>query len=296
MLRTHFDLAPVALTLGALLLLVSNRPRAGLAVLGAGVMTKGFPVVVLPVAVTWLAAHGRRREAVEGGAAMALVVIAIAGVAVALSPSGAADAVTYHLDRPVQVESAPALALLALDGLGGGRADVVHSHRSEGVEHPASAAVAALFTALLIGAVALMMAGAARPSTADAGDGSDARVLVLGSLAAVTAFATFGKVLSPQFLIWVVPLAALAFAWRMPALAAAATAAIALTLVEFPAHYADVVAREPAALWLVAARNATLALAVALASRAVLISGAPARGSARSRWRVRRGPPRPAPR
>jgi hypothetical protein len=204
--------------------------------------------------------------------------------------------VTYHLDRPVQVESAPALALLALDGLGVGRADVVHSHRSEGVEHPASAAVAALFTALLIGAVALMMAGAARPSTADAGDGSDARVLVLGSLAAVTAFATFGKVLSPQFLIWVVPLAALAFAWRMPALAAAATAAIGLTLVEFPAHYADVVAREPAALWLVAARNATLALAVALASRAVLISGAPARGSARSRWRVRRGPPRPAPR
>ncbi len=297
MLRTHFDLAPVALTLGALLLLVSNRPRAGLAVLGAGVMTKGFPVVVLPVAVTWLAAHGRRREAVEGGAAMALVVIAIAGVAVALSPSGAADAVTYHLDRPVQVESAPALALLALDGLGVGRADVVHSHRSEGVEHPASAAVAALFTALLIGAVALMVAGTARPSsTADAGDGSDARVLVLGSLAAVTAFATFGKVLSPQFLIWVVPLAALAFAWRMPALAAAATAAIALTLVEFPAHYADVVAREPAALWLVAARNAALALAVALASRAVLISGAPARGSARSRWRVRRGPPRPAPR
>ncbi len=297
MLRTHFDLAPVALTLGALLLLVSNRPRAGLAVLGVGVMTKGFPVVVLPVALAWLMAHGRRREAAEGTAALALVVIAVAGVAVVLSPSGAADAVTYHLDRPVQVESAPALALLGLDGLGVGRADVVHSHRSEGVEHPASAAVAALFAALLIGAVALMMAGAARrSSTADAGDGSDARVLVLGSLAAVTAFATFGKVLSPQFLIWVVPLAALAFAWGMPALAAAATAAIALTLVEFPAHYADVVAREPAALWLVAARDATLALAVALASRAVLISGAPARGSARSRWRVRRGPPRPAPR
>ncbi len=318
MLRTHFDLAPVVITLGALLLVVSNRPRTGLAVLGVGVMTKGFPIVVLPVAVAWLMAHGRRREAVEGTGALALVVVTVAGAAAAVSLSGATEAVTYHLDRPVQVESAPAQLLLGLDGLGGGRAEVVHSHRSEGVRHPASAALVALFTALLVGAVALLTVGVARrSSTADAGEGSDARMLTLASLGAVAAFAAFGKVLSPQFLIWVVPLAALAFAWRMPALAAAATAAIALTLVEFPAHYADVVQREPAALWLVAVRDAVLVLVVALAARTLhqsgahprwskgapppvatprLASGAPARGSARSRWRVRRGSPRPAPR
>ena len=46
------------------------------------------------------------------------------------------------------------------------------------------------------------------------------RELVLASLAAVAAFASLGKVLSPQFMIWVLPLAALAFAWRMHALAA----------------------------------------------------------------------------
>ena len=296
MLRTHFDLAPVVLTLGALLLLASDRPRAGLAVLGAGVMTKGFPIVVLPVAFGWLMAHGRRREAIEGTAALALVVIAVAGAAAAVAPSGAADAVTYHLDRPVQVESAPAILVLGLDGLGAGQADLVHSHRSEGVEHPAAAAAVALFTGLLIAAVALMTAGASRRPPLAAGSQSDARVLVLASLGAVAAFAAFGKVLSPQFLVWVVPLAALAFAWGMPALASAAAAAVALTLVEFPAHYADVVQREPAALWLVAVRDAVLALVVALAARELLTTGARARGSARSRWRARRGPPRPAPR
>ncbi len=311
MLRTHFDLAPVVLTLGALLLLVSNRPRAGLAVLGAAVMTKGFPVVALPVALAWLIAHGRPREALEGTAALALVVIAVAAVATALSPAGAADAVNYHVDRPAQVESAPAMALLGLDGLGAGGAELVHSHRSEGVEHPASPAAIALFTGLLIAAMVTMTVGAARRSEA-VGPQSDARVLVLASLGAVAAFAAFGKVLSPQFLIWVVPLAALAFAWGMPALAAAAVAAVALTLVEFPSRYGDVVAREPAALWLVAVRNAALALAVALVARELhrrgppprslargqpprAVSGAPARGSARSRWRARRGPPRPAP-
>ena len=131
---------------------------------------------------------------------------------------------------------------------------------------------------------------------ADAGPQSDARVLVLASLGAVAAFAAFGKVLSPQFLVWVVPLAALAFAWGMPALALAAAAAVALTLVEFPAHYGDVVQREPAALWLVAVRDAVLVLVVALAARELLTTGARARGSVRSRWRARRGPPRPAPR
>ena len=96
------------------------------------------------------------------------------------------------------------------------------------------------------------------------------RALVLAALAAVVAFAALGKVLSPQFLIWVLPLGVLAFAWRMHLLAAAVAAASALTLVEFPARYADVVAREPVALWLVAARDALLVVAVALAARELL--------------------------
>ena len=48
------DLAAVALLLGALLLLASGRPRSGMAVLGLAAMTKGFPLVVAPVArIAW---------------------------------------------------------------------------------------------------------------------------------------------------------------------------------------------------------------------------------------------------
>jgi hypothetical protein len=77
----------------------------------------------------------------------------------------------------------------------------------------------------------------------------------------------FGKVLSPQFVIWVLPLGALAFAWRMDALAAAVALAALLTQVEFPAQYFDVVAREPLAISLVALRNLALAAVIALAVR-----------------------------
>ena len=73
--------------------------------------------------------------------------------------------------------------------------------------------------------------------------------------------------LSPQFVIWALPLGALALAWRIHALAAAVALAAVLTQVEFPAHYFDVVAREPLALALVAVRNAVLLAALVLAVR-----------------------------
>jgi hypothetical protein len=261
MVRTHFDLAPAALVLAALLLIVSERPRLGLAVLGAGVATKGFPLVVAPVALAWLAARGERRAAVDGALACAAVVAAVTLAAVAVSADGFADAVRYQVDRPVQVESVPASVLLGLDAAGLGEARSVNSHRSDGLVHPADGAVSGAFLAALLGAVALLSLAAARTAR----DRGAERNVVLASLAAVLAFAALGRVLSPQFLIWTVPLAALAFAWRMHALAAAVAGAIVLTQLEFPARYFDVVAREPFAVWLVAARNAALLVALGLA-------------------------------
>jgi uncharacterized membrane protein len=261
LLRTHFDLAPVALTLAALLLLCTGRPRSGLAVLGLGVMTKLFPLLIAPVALAWLAGRGRRREAWQGAAALVAVVAALCAAAVAASPDGALEAVRYHLERPVQVESSPALVLLALDGLGLGEPHAVASHRSDGLVHAADGFVTGIFVAGFVGVLAsLALVAARRP---------DASSLVLASLAAVTAFAALGKVLSPQFVIWVLPLGALAFAWRMYALTAAVAAAAILTQVEFPSRYFDLVAREPFPVAVVAARNASLLAALVLVVRAL---------------------------
>jgi len=103
--------------------------------------------------------------------------------------------------------------------------------------------------------------------------------LILASLAACAGFALFGKLLSPQFVIWVLPLGALAFAWRMHALAGAVALAAVLTQVEFPAHYFDVVAREPVAVGLVAARNIALAGVIVVVLRELRASR-PARRTA----------------
>jgi hypothetical protein len=288
LVRTHFDLAPMALTLAALLLLCTGRPRAGMAVLGLGAMTKFFPLLIAPVALAWLVGRGRRREAWQGAAALLAVLVVLGGAAVAASPQGALDAVRYHLDRPVQIESTPALALLALDEAGLGDAVSVASHRSDGLAHRADGLVSGVFAAGLVGVIALLALFAARRP--------DPRGLVLASLGAVTAFAVLGKVLSPQFVIWIVPLGALAFAWRMHALAAAVAAAAVLTQLEFPSRYFDLVAREPLPLALVAVRNGALLVAVALVVGALTPTTARAAAAARSRSHGHRRPPRPAPR
>ena len=139
---------------------------------------------------------------------------AIAGGAVTVSPDGALDAVRFQLDRPVQIESSPAMVVLGLDAVGAGHAESVKSFRSDGLLHPASDAVTSLFLTALVALVALLCVRAAsgRP-----GGGDPMRGLVLASLAACAGFAMFGKVFSPQFVTWVLPLGALAFAWRMHA-------------------------------------------------------------------------------
>ena len=266
LLRTHFDLVPVALTLGALWLVCADRPRSGLAVLGLGALVKGFPLVAVPVVLAWLLGRGRRREALESAAACLAVLLAGVGAAVAVSPDGALDAVSYHLERPVQIESLPAVVLLGLDGLGLGEAVSVSSHRSDGLLHPIDGAVAGVGALALVLVVALIAALAARD---DGGD--ERRRLVLAALAAVSAFAVLGKVLSPQFVIWVLPLGALAFAWRMHALALTVLAALVLTQIEFPSHYFDVIAREPPALALVAVRDLVLLAVLALSVRVLWV-------------------------
>jgi len=295
--RLHFDLVAVALAVAGVVAVLARRPGAGLALVGLGAMIKGFPLAIAPVALAWLWAGGDRRGALRGAAALAATLAALALASVVISPGGALDALGYQLDRPVQVESAPASVLWGLEALGGERPSTRDSHGSVALEHPLAAGVGIAFSAALALTVAALALLAARgASTATRASGRDdvraARPLVLAALAALAACAGLGPVLSPQFLTWTVPLLALALAWRMHALAGVTAAACALTLAEFPARYFDLVAGEPLAVAITAARNAALLAAVAIAL------GTLARGIGVRRLVARRGrlsPAAPAP-
>jgi hypothetical protein len=279
LLRTHFDLAPVLCLVAGLLAVGYGRTKAGFALLGIGGALKLFPLVAVPIAAAWLFGRARRGEAAAGLAIAAVAVALTVGAGLALSVEGAGNAVEYHVDRPVQIESLPATVLNAIEEAGGRAPKPVQSFRSDGLEHPAADAITVGFLALLAIAVIALTVAAARSD--------EVRALGLAGLAAAAAVATLGKVLSPQFMLWLVPLAAVAWAWRMWALGLVTTAAISVTLVWFPDRYFDLVDRDEFPLAAVAGRNVLLLLMLVLAGwemrRLVRASRATARSTPQAR-------------
>jgi hypothetical protein len=271
--RTHFDALPIAITMAALLAFARERPALGFALLGAGTMTKLFPGLLAVVAFVWLfRARGERAAALRGAAIFTAVVLAIS---LPFAGSGYVDSFTFHLDRPVQIESTPATVLFALGG-----SDVTGTNlrpdrfKSNGLDGGFAPEVQRLFALLLAGALALIVALAARAR--------DARHLVLCGFAVLLAFVTLGKVFSPQYVIWLAPFAALAWVWGRRAVALLVGAAIILTRVEFPSRYFDLINQRHGVILVVAARN--VLLLAALGVLAVSLASPAARGRrARSR-------------
>ena len=88
--------------------------------------------------------------------------------------------------------------------------------------------------------------------------------LVRASAASLCAFVAFGKVLSPQFLIWLIPVVPLVRGLRGRAAGVLLGVALGLTQVWFPFRYFRLALDfEPGLSWLLLARDLTL---VALAS------------------------------
>ena len=247
---TRYDLWPAALAAGALAALAAGRDRVAFGTLGAAVAAKAYPLVVLPVAVVYVARRGGRREGAVALGVFAAVLAAIVVPWAVLSPGGVADSVRSQLGRPLQIESLGASLLLAAHQLGVYDPTVVSGSGSQNLAGPLPDALATVGSALLVIALLAVWAlFATGPATFER--------LLTASAASVGAFVAFAKVVSPQYLIWLVPLVPAVA--RRAGLAAGAVfgAALVVTQLWFPSRYWDVVALEPVG-WLVLARDLLL--------------------------------------
>jgi len=275
LVRTHFDLLPAALTLIALVLLARGRPTAGLTALGLGTMTKLWPAAVTLIALAWLVGAGRIAEARRALLAF-VAVVAVIGVPFAVAGGFPSEMVRFHLERPVQIESTPASVLELIGGSYVTGAPVRPDRfKSNGLDGGAAGAVALLFNLALVAATAWLVVLTARRA------GSTA-ALLLGAFAVTLAFVALGKVLSPQYVCWLLPLAAVAWSHGARAGAALTAAASLVTQLWFPARYFDVVFQESWAISAVAVRNALLLAALAATARALARCPRPAAAPRRS--------------
>jgi hypothetical protein len=268
---TRFDYWPALLTVAAVAGVVAGRDSLGLAALGAGIATKLYPAVLLPVLLVEVWRRRGRRAALRALAASGLVVGALFVPFALLSPHGFAHSFGEQAGRPLQIESAGSALLLVAHELGAYDPVVVSSYGSQNLTGAAAGTLTTLSVALQIVAVVgcwVLFAS---------GQGARRDPLAACALA-VAAFVAFGKVLSPQYLIWLVPLVAL-----VPGRAGAVAGLLffgccALTQLWFPTRYWDLVGLEGAPIAMLAARDALL---VVLAGVLWAATG-PARARSRS--------------
>jgi uncharacterized membrane protein len=261
LVRTHFDLFSTALALGGLLLVLRRQPEWGLAVLGLGTMTKLWPAAIAVLAVAWLAGRGAERAAVRASAAF-VAVLAVVSVPFAVAGGFPGVMVRFHLHRPVQIESTVASVLELVGGSAVTGAPIrPDAYKSNGLEGGAANLVLTLsLVALVLTTVAFLMLALRRHGERD---------LVLGAFGVTLAFVVFGKVFSPQYLCWLLPLAMLAWAQGERVASALTAIAALLTQVWFPTRYSDLVDQQGGIWQVVAVRNALLLLALAATARAL---------------------------
>ena len=104
------------------------------------------------------------------------------------------------------------------------------------------------------------------------------------ALAGVVAYLCLGKVLSPQYVLWVAPLAPLAWVFRQRLVAILLAIAAGLTQWLFPAHYTETVVGAPPGVTVTAIRDlilvAVLLILLGSALRGARVRNLPAAASA----------------
>ena len=249
---SRFDLWPAALTAAALAAFVSGRERLGHGVLGAAVAVKLYPAVLLPITLAYVWKRHGRREAMWCGGIFAAVALAIVLPFFVLSPGGVWDSLTRQASRPLQIESLGSAVLLAAHHVFGLDITMKSGSGSQNLDGSLPDALAVAHTIAQVAVlVAIWVVFARGPA--------DGERFVLACAAALTAFVALGKVLSPQFLIWLVPLVPLVAGRRGVLASALLGTAIVLTQLWFPFRYWDLALEfDVAASWLVLVRDVVL--------------------------------------
>ena len=233
---SRFDLWPAALAVVALWLLVRDRRTSSAIVLGTAFAAKLWPGVLAPLAIIWLYRTRDSSAALRwlGDAAATAAVWFIPFLV--LSPGGVAHSFHAQLARPLQIESLGSSILIAVHHVSHTSLGMVPGFGSQNLGGSGVHAVEVATTIVGIAAVlAVWLLFARGPLTIDR--------LLVSCAAAVAALLAFGKVFSPQFMIWLIPFVALVRGARGVAAWLLLYAGLVLTQSWFPAHYWDLALR-----------------------------------------------------
>jgi Glycosyltransferase family 87 len=246
----RYDLWPATFVVFALSALLAGRERLGSGVLALGFLAKVYAFAAVPVTVVHVWRTKGARATVAAGAVFAAVCLLATAFFLAVAFGGLGNSYWTQATRCLQIESLGASWLLVAEQLGtyestpGGC-----SPGSIDLDGGLPDAVAMLSSVVQVAAVALVALAYLR------GPESQER-LVAAFAAAVAAFIVFAKVLSPQFLVWLVPLVPLVGGRRGQIATALFLVVLLLTQIEL--HGFVGVTIDDWAVWVLLVRNLLL--------------------------------------
>jgi hypothetical protein len=297
----RYDLWPAALVLVAIV--AADRDRPGLAgvAIGAGVMLKLFPLVVLPVL-------GARAVALRDWTGLArlltgaaVVIAALLAGSLALAGPGGLHWLGYQIDRGLQLETIGAGLLLLAHLVVGLPVRVDQAFGSLQVSAPTapglvSATVTAGAALTIVGVATVCALGFVRFRRERSSVGRVALPSVAAaSVAVLVALLVTSKVFSAQYVLWFLPLVPL-LAWPARFLAMAIAG---ISWFIYPAHYEALWQLEPGLIGVLNVRNLLLPvllawLAVELARRVPGVTAGPIRAEGGQRLQVHPEQPLPS--
>ncbi|MGC9496770.1 glycosyltransferase 87 family protein [Streptomyces sp. WG7] len=273
----RYDVMVTAVAVAAVLA-AGRHPRTAGALAALGALLKVWPALVL------LGMRGR--------APWAAAVLSGAGLAAlfAVAMPGAFAFLTFQRERGTEVESLGSLVFHVARHFGWD-GEVLLNYGSVEFLGPyvgTVSAVALALSALAFGWLLLWRSAAPRFAAHTAADAAFVAVLM---------FTVTSRVISPQYMVWLIGLAAACRCFgasRMRVPVALVLAASLVTVLEFPVFFAQVVASDPLGVALLFVRNGLLVAAVLAAARALWRDTVPHRARDR-RGRLSRTPPADTP-
>ena len=255
----RFDLVPALFVLAAVLARDRARSATWSGLLSVGVAIKAFPLFLYPALLR--GERNLRRVAIAGA-----IPLLLCAAAVLVMGDEFGSAITYHTQRALQVESLGASSFEVAHVLGKSGISTVVGHG--GFEIQASGATASRWTFVVIGVAGYVW-------LVWAGWRSKASNLELVT-ALLTVLVVFAPVLSPQFLLWILPVSACAYGLGKENLILLVT--ILLTQIVLQ-NYDGVDGLTGSFVWPLAARNVSLLIYLCVVAAPILREGRePAQG------------------
>lgn len=261
----QYDIFPAIMVLLSLYCFWMGRHKASWVILAAATMTKIYPVAIAPIFLLYYLRNRQYRRICWVILVFAVSSLVIVTPFLAAAPDGLSSFINYHAERGIQLESTYSAFALVAGKTGLTSIELDFSAGSWNITGPLADTLLIMSTYLLL--FLLLMSYWLIYSRIKPGE---SQIINLGTysllIVAVTLIAT--KILSPQYLIWLIPLIPLAVGLRYGIWAVFVVIG-ALTYYIFPVNYLELIDLKAWPVAILLARDILLILLTVLVGIAV---------------------------